>query len=64
MTLDERGRIANRWGITIAAAHDAQLLFVGSQLDAQLASVLQRQSTPIRAPFGVVIRRRGRRRNR
>jgi RimJ/RimL family protein N-acetyltransferase len=41
MTLDERGRIANRWGITIAAALDGQLLFVGSQLDAQLASELE-----------------------
>ena len=42
MTLDERGRIANHWGITIAATHDAQLLFLGSELEAQLANELQK----------------------
>jgi hypothetical protein len=42
MTLDERGRIANRWGITIASTHEAQLLFLGSELEAQLANALQK----------------------
>jgi RimJ/RimL family protein N-acetyltransferase len=41
MGLDERGRIAGQWGVTIAAAHEGQLLFLGSELPRQLADELQ-----------------------
>ena len=37
MGLDERGRIAGQWGVTIAAAREGQLLFLGSELPPQLA---------------------------
>jgi len=37
MGLDQRGRIAGQWGVTIAAAREGQLLFLGSELPHQLA---------------------------
>jgi RimJ/RimL family protein N-acetyltransferase len=39
--LDEHGLIAGQWGVKIAAAHEGQLLFLGSELPRQLADALQ-----------------------
>ena len=48
MGLDKHGRIAEQWGIKIAAAHEGQLLFLGSALPQPLANTLQTafESTP------------------
>jgi hypothetical protein len=41
MGLDECGRIGGQWGITIAAAGEGQLLFLGADLPQPLADALQ-----------------------
>ena len=41
MGLDGRGRIAGRWGATIATARDGQLFFLGSELSEELAYSLE-----------------------
>jgi hypothetical protein len=57
MGLDERRRLADEWGVKIAAAQQGQLLFVGSELPGQLADQLRaafdaapRQADPTVAP--------------
>jgi RimJ/RimL family protein N-acetyltransferase len=41
MGLDERDRIVDQWGITIAVSREGQLLFVGSELPPELTAQLQ-----------------------
>src|SRR5262245_42687260 len=41
MGLDERGGIAEQWGVTNAAAREGELLFLGSELPQQLADELR-----------------------
>jgi RimJ/RimL family protein N-acetyltransferase len=41
MGLDERGRIAVQWGLTIVAAQEGQLLFLGSEIPRELAARLR-----------------------
>jgi hypothetical protein len=41
MVLDERGRIAGQWGVTIAASSEGQLLLLGSELPEHVVARLQ-----------------------
>jgi hypothetical protein len=57
MTLDDRGRIANWWGLTIALALDGQALYLGSELSDDVVRTVQaaydaapRSDDPTRPP--------------